>query len=358
MIQKIEKTPFFFIIGRPRSGTTLLKELFDAHANIIIPIEFPVILELSYKYGNRTVWSKYDLQEFYDDLYKVRFVDLDTRISYLEMNKVDTEKLHEDLMKCEGTTSYSTLIKVLYLNTKSIFPKEKVLLIGDKNPVYSMYPKEVLRLFPDARIIHIIRDHRDHTLSVIRTKLYKFPSVALISYQWKRSLRMIRKQKEKFPEKFYTIRYEDLTKDPGHYVKEICEFLNVNFDENVLNFHKITREKYTDFILYDELVRHQDNIFNPVNTKMVNKWKNEMDRKSQMIADFTVGRYAEKYGYERQFKSQFSRYAFPVYLMKSYVQFQYMLRFIINPMPLKAKYSIKKRDSIFMIIYQFLFGNV
>ncbi len=41
MKNKVKSLPFFFIIGRPRSGTTLLRTLFDVHPNVIIPLERP-----------------------------------------------------------------------------------------------------------------------------------------------------------------------------------------------------------------------------------------------------------------------------------------------------------------------------
>ena len=45
-LEKIRQTPMFFIVGRPRTGSTLLRTLFDAHPNVTIPQEWPMLLAL------------------------------------------------------------------------------------------------------------------------------------------------------------------------------------------------------------------------------------------------------------------------------------------------------------------------
>lgn len=47
----IADTPFIFIVGRPRSGTTLLRTLYDAHPNVNIPPECQFVVNLYGKYG-------------------------------------------------------------------------------------------------------------------------------------------------------------------------------------------------------------------------------------------------------------------------------------------------------------------
>ena len=65
----------FFIIGRPRSGTTLLRILFEAHPHVIIPPESPFIISLYKKYGKVTSWDEKLIKEFCDDLFRQRYFD-------------------------------------------------------------------------------------------------------------------------------------------------------------------------------------------------------------------------------------------------------------------------------------------
>ena len=54
-IDTIRNLPFFFILGRPRSGTTLLRTILDAHPNIVIPPENSYLIHLYFKYRHAGV---------------------------------------------------------------------------------------------------------------------------------------------------------------------------------------------------------------------------------------------------------------------------------------------------------------
>ena len=69
--ENIENIPFFFIIGRPRSGTTLLQTLLDAHPNVIIPPESAVIKECYERFGKVIVWDDKRIQELIHFLYEI-----------------------------------------------------------------------------------------------------------------------------------------------------------------------------------------------------------------------------------------------------------------------------------------------
>jgi len=61
------KPQLFFILGRPRSGTTLLRTLLDAHPQVKVPPEYPVVLQLYKKYGRIRQWDETTLEEFKKD---------------------------------------------------------------------------------------------------------------------------------------------------------------------------------------------------------------------------------------------------------------------------------------------------
>ena len=65
---ELSQIPFFFIVGRPRSGTTLLRTLFDAHPNVTIPPECQFIVNLYPKYGKTSNWTESLLLSFHEDL--------------------------------------------------------------------------------------------------------------------------------------------------------------------------------------------------------------------------------------------------------------------------------------------------
>jgi hypothetical protein len=291
MLEALKSTPIFFIVGRPRSGTTLLRCLLDAHPKINIPLECAFAIQLAPKYGKYNYWDEKKLRSFYNDLLE---------FPMFHFWIVDSEKLKTDLLSCVGAYSYSVICKFVYLNYKSFFEKDEIQLIGDKNPSYSLYTDKLIELFPEAKFIHITRDYRDNAISMIRAK-FESPVYSSLAYRWKYFNQKIDKQKNLTPNRFYTIKYEDLVTDPVHYSKEICDFLGVEFSENMIHY----REKINDMLaIYpSELInKYHKSLLNPINNEKNYNWKKTMTAGQVKTCDMVLGSYAEKCGYERQYK--------------------------------------------------------
>src|SRR5687768_17836788 len=116
--------PMFFVVGRERSGTTLLQLLCDNHPNIIIPTESPFIKHLYKKYVNRTHWCQKDLLNFYNDLMEEPFITL---------WNINRERLKAELLSSDPSVSFASLCKIIYFHSMSSNGKADVRLIGDKN---------------------------------------------------------------------------------------------------------------------------------------------------------------------------------------------------------------------------------
>lgn len=325
-----ENLPFFFILGRPRSGTSLLRILFDAHPNIQIPIESPIIIDLYPKYGKNTFWEKDLLLEFYHDLFELRrFNDW----------RIDKSKLKNDLLSCEGSNSFQNICKVVHLNYISVFDKKEIELIGDKNPHYSLEVEKLIRLFPDAKFIHLRRDYRDHYLSMKRADFYD-SRLSLIIYNWKRSEKTLRKLKSKFKNSFFTLNYEDFVKKPEEYLITMMRFLNCEYRAEVLDFHK-HHNKLKQIYGEEGFTRFFGSLMQPISDDKVDQWKSEMKENEIRIADFIAGRYADKAGYIRKYNRSTINlwfYMLPrLVVIKSYNFYESILAKLSIPMQKRIK---------------------
>ena len=336
--EELNSIPFFFIIGRPRSGTTLLRTLFDAHPNVIIPLECQIIKLIYEKYGKKRSWTENELKNLLKEIKKEWKFDT---------WKINGEKLRNDMLGCEGETSLKQLIRVIYSNYISHFEKKEIALFGDKNPEYSLYIDKLIRHFPEAKYIHITRDYRDQILSYMKFD-FAYPMLALTAYRWKRSVQKVLKAEKKLEDSFYTIRYEDLVDDPGKYLKEMSGFLGITYDPSVLSFY-MNADK-TDFTETQETFRqkyHKD-LFRPIDKSSVGLWKEKMRAKDVKVADMIVGKYAEAFGYNRESK----RFNLPVFLrilpLLITRKISLILNIFIDRLPYDLKIKIKNRNSLFM----------
>ncbi len=290
-MEKIEHIPFFFILGRPRSGTTLLRTLFDGHPGVRIPPECKFVLDLYPKYGRKQSWDENDILAFYNDV---------TAHWRFDTWTLDRDQLKAGLLRCTGHTSYSTLCKVVYLNYQSFFPKTEVLWFGDKNPGYTIYTERLLQLFPDAKFIQILRDYRDNYVSV-KDVDFELPIPSLVATKWRFFYKSVRRATRKYPDRFRTVRYEDLVEDPERELRGLCAFLDIPYHAEMLDFYKKEDEV---FKVYPKefITRYHANLVKKVNKSRSGIWKEKLTEKEIRMSDLAVGKIAEEAGYTRKYR--------------------------------------------------------
>lgn len=337
----MQNIPFFFIIGRPRSGTTLLRLLFEAHPNLLIPPESPFIIILYKKYGKVTAWNQGIIREFCDDLYKQR---------YFEKWLIDKDELLGKLMQYNGETTFRSMVKQVYLSYKSVYEKKDIVMIGDKNPMYSLYSSRIHKLYPDSKIIHITRDYRDNYLSLVNVN-FEVPIVPIVVYRWKYALHKMWKLKKKHPELVYSIKYEDLVADPEHNCRMLCDFLNIEFDPSVLAFYKKKSEVEKIYSGDEGVNQIHKSLFNPISTERMNKWQTEMTARQIKVADLVIGKTAEKAGYKRMYPS--FNLGLYLWILPSVIYASIMYRLIMlgDYLPYGMRNSLNKTLGIFLKLY-------
>jgi len=288
--QEVYKLPIFFILGRHRSGTTLLRTLLDAHPNINIPLETPFILTLYPKYKNIKYWDKKKLLLLYKDL------NTYLKFDYLQINK---EKLQSDLLAGEGENSFQNFVKVIYSNYTSVYQKEGITLLGDKNPLYAIYPDKIFNIFPDAKYIFLTRDYRDHIISIKKID-FEAHMTALLAYKWRLAAKKTTMLSNKYPNQFFHIRYEDLVSNPEMYVKKICDFLGLEYTADVLNFYQ-QKNKMIELYTEEDLDKYHSSLFKPIKSDKMGIWETQLTNNQIRMADSVVGKYAEITGYQRRY---------------------------------------------------------
>lgn len=282
--------PIFFIVGRPRSGTTLLRTLFDAHPHVLVPPECQFIINLYPKYGKIRNWTPKKLKNFYREL---------NRQWLFELWPLEKEHLLDSLMKCKGENDFSTICKVVYQEYQSVFEHENILAFGDKNPGYTIYTEKLLKIFPDAKFIHIIRDYRDNFIS-IRNVDFELPFISLTTAKWKIFVKRFRKVAERHPGTHIEIRYEDLAANPEKQFEGLCRFLNLPYSNIPFGFYKKgeqAKEMYPEEILK----KYQSSLFKKISTDKIGLWKDQLNKIEIKSGDATAGKYAELCGYEKKY---------------------------------------------------------
>jgi len=290
----------FFILGRPRSGTTLLSTLFDAHPNVKIPPEFPVFLNLYQKFRKVKKWDESTIRSFVDLVWDNNIIDIRT----LDNLKIDPDQFTSDLLAIGEKGDIREFLAQINLHAFSVFPKQDIRAVGDKNPVYSIYAHRLVKIFPDAKFICIIRDYRDNFISILNLKELglEAPILPLQVYRWRFALKLFLKLQQKHTDRFHLIRYEDLVNKPEQSYQELCTFLGLPYDDSVFRFSEKTAE--TLRIYPKELIeKFHKSLLSPINKSRMGIWKQELTGRQVRLADHIAGTYADQFSYERVQKS-------------------------------------------------------
>ena len=337
MMKNIDNIPFIFIVGRPRSGTTLLRTLFDAHPNVAIPPECQFIVNLYPKYGKVINWNENDILDFYNELIHQWLFDT---------WKIDEEKLKNALLEYKGKTSYATMCKVVYLQYTSLFRKEDILLFGDKNPGYTIYTRLLQEIFPNAKFIHIIRDYRDNFVS-IRNVDFELPFPSMVVQKWKYFYKRFEKDSKTDTSKYCAINYEALVSNPEKEMKSLCEFTGIKFTDEIFNFH-LKKDEFLKAYPPGYIQSYHSSLIKKINTGKIGVWKHELKPYQVKMMDVTAGKVAELAGYKREYTGNniwFHIIAFPGRLLAWLLSIALK---IVDGLPYKLRTAILLKGPLFL----------
>ncbi|WP_263840132.1 sulfotransferase family protein [Salinibacter sp.] len=252
--------PPFFIVGSGRSGNTLLRAILTGHPNVSIPPESYVLGRVirqfgSYSFLDWKVLLRLVLSEF-EYHHQFETWDISLRSVYNKIRRLPEEE--RDLAHILDGVYRKYIDRHMSSATRW----------GDKTPVNTFHLDWIDRVFPEARYVHMVRDGRDVVGSYLKSEIYTSVEKAL--YRWKRSIKIAKEFRGKNEGKVIEIKYEDLVQYPENEIPIVCEFLNIDFSEDMLEFQSDVEE------LGDTHLSHHRGLKRPINTSSIGSWKNRL----------------------------------------------------------------------------------
>ena len=288
--------PPIFIIGNPRSGTTLLRLMLTCHRNIVIPPECGFAVWLYPKYGQWSQLRKSEdhlLTEFLDDLMKCRKI---------ETWNMDVEGLFGFLKRREPLT-YSDVVSSVY-EWYGLSQGENFVRWGDKNNFHIHHILSIKTIFPNACFIHIIRDGRDvacsyKKLSEQRIDVLYAPRLPGrledIAEQWKANIQTaVASFTIMGSETVYEIRFEDLILNTEASLRHLCEWLGEEYDPSMLDYYIANQERGLE--PRDFLSWKQKTLRPPIPDES-GRYLSELTIQEIHLFENIAGQVLEKYGY-------------------------------------------------------------
>ena len=237
----MDKTKQIFIVGSSRSGTTMMGRILGNHQGVF------TFKELHF-FG--TIWTNHSGLT----LDRKQQIDLLSRLLCIEKNGLFQQDNISDFNDRASTIlvnkNVSNPLSIYELFLAEITSENKCFIACDQTPKNIYYLNEILSYFPNAKVINMVRDQRDVLISQKNKWKRRFLgasaiplSEAIRSYInyhpilsakiWNSSLECT----EKFTNnsRVRLVRFEDLLVEPIRIVKELCEFLEIEFYQEMLN---------------------------------------------------------------------------------------------------------------------------
>ena len=234
---KIIKDSPVFLIGFPRSGTTLLDTILRSHPEIDVLEEKPLINSVE-----QIIKSKFKCS--LDKLHNLTSKDLDyLRNHYLEI-------LHNN---CDNKNA-------------------KILI--DKFPFQTVCLPLINLLFPNSKIIFTHRNPYDTVLSCFQQSfepnnaMANFRSIESASRIYDLTMSIWLDYKEKLKINHITSKYEDLIEDFDKHILKILNFLDVSWDENIKNYRNTAHDRGKIN------TPSSSQVVQPLYKSSIDKWKN------------------------------------------------------------------------------------
>ncbi len=227
--------PYLFIVGCPRSGTTLLRRMVDAHPQIAITREthwIPRYFEQRIGLTPEGLVTPLLIRELVED----------RKFPNLRIGQEDLERL----ISAGDSVTYARFVSGIF----DLYGRRKhKRFVGDKTPGYVQHIPLLHALWPGAAFVHLIRDGRDVCLSMLewkraprtvgRFETWKEDPVSTTALWWERFVRLGREDGGAVgPGLYCELRYEALVASPAQQCEALCSFLGLSYDDAMLRFHE------------------------------------------------------------------------------------------------------------------------
>ena len=206
-----DPTPIF-IIGMPRSGTSLVEQVLSRHRDVFGAGELPTLDQIVTAYGKKVFKQSYP-----------GFIPKAAREDFLRMG-----------------TAY--IGKIRNLNPDAVF-------ITDKMPQNFLFAGLIKVILPKATIIHCVRNPKDTCLSIFKndfTRLHKYGyDLDEIGHYYRLYQELMQHWLRSMPGFIEEFRYEEMVTTPEKQVRRLLACCGLAWDDRCLSFHESSRPVLT-----------------------------------------------------------------------------------------------------------------
>ena len=212
-----------FIAGLERSGTSLIYAILASHPNIAMTRRTNLWTHFYNQYGDISQRDNFE-----------RCLTMMMRYRRLLVLEPDADALRREFW--QGEQTYARLFALLEEQYARRMGKPRW---GDKSLNTERYAEPIIAAYPNARILHMIRDPRDRYASVIKRWKVRRGGIGAGTAMWLESVRLAQENQQQFPDHYKVVCYETLAREPEATMQEICAFIGEPYVPEMLSLQGV-----------------------------------------------------------------------------------------------------------------------
>ncbi|TYK43844.1 sulfotransferase family protein [Actinomadura decatromicini] len=273
-----------FILGCARSGTSLLQQMLHSHPRIAVPAETSFVLPA---YTARCEFGDLTVRDNRRELADWITRDRSTKFRVLGLDAAETS---EEIVA--GPPTLGSVVGTVFGAYARRFDKPRW---GDRRPSYIRYAGSLLRMFPDAQFVHLVRDGRDCVASLLERPWYDQDVHHAIS-AWREAVDRGRRLGARLgPDGYYEMQYERLVADPADELARLCAFLGEDFDPAMTAIARPDRAVKRSV---QERGGWHGRTKSAITTTRVGSWAQRLHSWEISLAEAAFGQRLAEFGYE------------------------------------------------------------
>ena len=280
-------SPAAFIVGVPRSGTTLLRMMLDSHPEMAVVHETQFHYELIAREaaGGVTRESFYQLLTTF---FSWRDFEIDAELFRAALDQIEPFNLADGL-------------RAFYQLYATRFGKQRW---GEKTPDYGTVMPQIQAILPEAHFLHIIRDGRDVAVSKRHLWFGAGNDIAALAEEWAAGVKRVRHLSGTCTH-YKEVIFEELVREPVPVLQGICDFLNLPYTDELLNYHTRARERLNELkgwpehnVTAEQFKALHHLTSRPPQVDRTGRWRQELTTDELGIFEQVAGRTLIDFGYE------------------------------------------------------------
>ncbi len=270
-----------FVLGCPRSGTTLLQAMLHSHPRIAIPPENRFVLPAYWQRGRfgslAEPANRRALAEWIVDRRESKFRDFG----------VDRDAVVAAIV--DGPPTLGSALAAVFEAFAARFDKPRW---GDKRPAYYQDVGAIRRLFPDAQFVHLVRDGRSCVASLKRVPWWDLGTDAALA-TWTEAIDYGRAAARRLPPgTWHELTFERLVTDPEPELRGLCSFLGEEYDGAMLHPQQVAAQ-----VAPPRKHWHQ-RLEGALDPGRITSWSDGLEPAERDLIQYVAGERLARYGYD------------------------------------------------------------